>query len=225
MIHVHPAPEPLDFEAKVRAPGLSAMQEQIGNPPTYPRTGPRMEKIADRIEDIPAAALKPYWRACLGQLRSAYGGICSYLCFYVEEVTGSATVDHFVAKSVDRRLAYEWSNYRFACALMNSYKNAATSCLDPFEVEDDWFELELVGYQLRPAEHLAQEIVTRVRETIRILDLNHPDICDKRASHAMDYETGEISLRHLEKRSPLVARELRRQGKLLPHDELPTQPV
>jgi hypothetical protein len=41
MIPVEPAPEPPDFDKKVRQPGLSAIAEMVGEPPTIQRRGPR----------------------------------------------------------------------------------------------------------------------------------------------------------------------------------------
>ena len=50
-----------------------------------------------------------------------------------------------VAKSMRWDQVYEWANYRLACSLMNARKDAIASVLDPFEIEDGWFALELVG--------------------------------------------------------------------------------
>jgi hypothetical protein len=40
MIPVEPAPEPADFDSKVRQPGLSAIAELVGEPLTIKRRGP-----------------------------------------------------------------------------------------------------------------------------------------------------------------------------------------
>lgn len=65
MIHVTPAPEPSDFDAVVRQPGLRAIAEMVGETP--PRSaGRRHKKIAERREDIPSAKLPDYW-AIIGQ--------------------------------------------------------------------------------------------------------------------------------------------------------------
>lgn len=103
MIPVDPQPVPDDFDEKVRQPGLRFLQE---NP------------------DASASNLKPTWRACLDDLHEAYDGICAYLCIYIARVL-LPTTDHFVCKSAPehgRHLAYEWTNYRLACSLMNSRK-------------------------------------------------------------------------------------------------------
>jgi hypothetical protein len=47
MIPVKPAPEPADFDRKVRKPGLSAIAELVGEQPILKRPGPRRRKIAE----------------------------------------------------------------------------------------------------------------------------------------------------------------------------------
>lgn len=42
MIPVEPKPEPLEFDACVRKPGLSAIAELVGEPPTLKRPGPKL---------------------------------------------------------------------------------------------------------------------------------------------------------------------------------------
>ncbi len=39
MIHVEPAPEPPEFDAMVREPGLRAVAEMVGKKPSTPRAG------------------------------------------------------------------------------------------------------------------------------------------------------------------------------------------
>ncbi len=80
MIQVIPAPEPDDFEKKVRQPGLSAIGELVGEEPLLPRSGPKRDKIADRREDIPASCFPEFWREALGDLFEAYHRVCAYIC-------------------------------------------------------------------------------------------------------------------------------------------------
>lgn len=99
-----------------------------------------------------------------------YSGICAYSCFDIDPVTGAASVDHFVPKSLDWRLVYEWSNYRLASARMNSRKRDFTDVVDPFGPIADWFHIEPVGYQLFPNPALQPEQVHQVLATIKRLD-------------------------------------------------------
>ena len=62
MMHVDEQPEPtppaFDFDGQVRQPGLSALAELIGKPPTIVRPGPRIKKRADRLEDLDPSVLR-----------------------------------------------------------------------------------------------------------------------------------------------------------------------
>jgi hypothetical protein len=171
-------------------------------------------KVADRRDAIPSEVFPPFWRLVLPDLLTAYRRICGYTCLYIERVTGGASVDHMVPKARAWNRVYEWENYRLACALMNSRKNEAENVLDPFEVRNDWFALELVSYQIVPGPGAMGEIRVQVETTLRLLGLND-EICRKaRQEYADCYLGGEIRLDYLERRAPLIARELRRQRKL-----------
>ena len=149
MIPVKPAEEPPGFDAEVRQPGLRAIAERVGEMP--PRTASRRYKqVAESREQIPSGAFPPYWREALGDLLARYNRICSYLCLYISRRAGTPSVDHMIAKSVRWDQVYEWRNYRLASSLMNARKGAVASVLDPFDIEDGWFALELVEFQVVP---------------------------------------------------------------------------
>jgi hypothetical protein len=228
MIHVDPADEPPGFGDAVRAPGLRAIAEMVGKVPEVPRIAgrpyaQRSRKVRQsdgttrtlpiiREEDLPAAEFPPYWTKALDDLMEAYAQICAFSCFRIHPVTGAQSVDHMAPKSRAWHQAYEWRNYRLASSLLNARKRDFSAVLDPFEVEDGWFELELVGFQVRPAPGLGPETRAQIVATIERLGLD-----DFRASRARDAELywgGEISFAHLMEESPFVAAELRRQGRL-----------
>jgi hypothetical protein len=211
MIRVTPAPEPPTFHDRVRVPGLRAIAEMVGERPTR-RGGRRFQKVADRREGIPADRFPPYWTEALDDLMVAYNRICAYSCFRIHPVTGSRSVDHMAAKSHSHDRIYEWTNYRLACTQLNTRKRDFGDVLDPFEVVDGWFQLELLGFQVIPNPELTDPIRTPVQNSIdrlRLNDFRHLRECD-----AENYWAGEVSLRILTDESPFVARELRRQGRL-----------
>lgn len=218
MIHVDPAPEPPDFDQKVRQPGLSAIGEMVGEPPLVRRRGPRRSKIANRREDIPSKSFPPFWRNGLDDMMRCYNQVCAYMAIYIEKVTGAATVDHMIPRSVDWRHVYSWDNYRLACSLMNSRKSDAILVLDPFRVMSGWFELEFVGFQVKPGPALSSPIRGRVEKTIIRLRLNDSECRDLRQNYVEEYEAEQISLKYLTRRAPFIAMELRRQGRLLKGD-------
>ena len=139
MIPIEPAPEPPEFDCTVRLPGSRAIAELVGEA-TQRRAGRPFHQVADSRDTIPATSFPPYWREALDDLQAAYGRVCAYLCV---RISTDPTVDHYVAKSRRWDLVYEWSNYRLACAAMNSYKGEHGDVLDPFELQHGWFALEL----------------------------------------------------------------------------------
>ena len=214
MIPVVPAPEPESFDARVRQRGLRAIAELVGERPPR-RDGKPLKQVADSREDIPADKFPPYWRCAIDDLLESYHRICAYLCFFIPRGSGAPSVDHLVPKSTQWDQVYEWSNYRLACAEINARKGVHP-VLDPFEIKDDWFALELVGYQVMPGDGLPCDVDADVRRTIDRLALNREKYCDQRSEYADDYHNGDISHDYLKRHAPFVARELERQGRLRP---------
>ncbi|MEX1362238.1 MAG: hypothetical protein AB1Z98_03885 [Nannocystaceae bacterium] len=219
MIGVEPAEEPPSFEERVRVPGNRALAEKVGERPPVPRTkGRPFKKIASRREDIPPDELPSYWTRALDDLMVRYHHVCAYACFRIHPVTGARSVDHMAPKSRAWDRVYEWSNYRLACSLLNARKRDFSDVLDPFEVRDGWFELELFGFQVRPAVDLDAELSTRIDHTIERLQLNDDAFLRARERDVRNYQEGWVSLEVLCEESPFVARELRRQNRLRPAD-------
>ena len=215
MIRVAQASKPTDFDAKVRTPGLRALAEMVGEMVGEKQArggGRRHQKIATSREDIPPEKFPPYWTEAIEDLMQAYHRICAYSCFAIHPVTGSASVDHFAPKSRSWDRVYEWENYRLACSRLNARKTNFTDLLDPFEVQDGWFQLELVGFQVIPNPSLDPLVREQVIHTIDTLDLN--DFCQEREIDSEEYWAKHVSLKILTQESPFVAKELRRQGRL-----------
>ena len=206
MIPVVPASEPHTFEEAVRQPGLRAL-----------------EKLAERHyggvkEAIPSNKFPAYWRHSLKDLLKGYHRICSCLCLYIPPGTGARSVGHMIAKSQRWEFVYEWCNYRLACSLMNARKGAVGFVLDPFDVEDGWFVLELVDFQVLPGDDLSDAVTHKVQATIRHLRLNDDECRSAREEYAEDYRYGKITFDYLSRHAPFVANELHRQGRLRASD-------
>lgn len=147
-----------------------------------------------------------------------YHRICFYSSLYIHPVTGARSVYHMVAKSRRWDEVYEWANYRLTCSLMNARKDAIASVLDPFEIEDGWFALELAGFQVVSGAGLAGDDLAAVEDTIQSLQLNDLMCCKARAEYAEKYWDKQIRLAYLTSHAPFVERELRRRGRLLGGD-------
>lgn len=199
MIHVKAQPEPPLFDPRVRQKGIAwLMKKEIAlNQPLPPKT-----------------KIEPYWRDCLDDLHASYSGCCAYLSVFFERVTGGSSVDHFIAKSRRADLAYEWSNYRLACSRMNSRKREYDDVLDPFNVRNGWFHLELVSGRIYSNPDLQTAQQTAIQTTINRLSLDDAGNREIRARHYQEYREGFFTADFLKKRSPFVWSEADRQGVL-----------
>jgi hypothetical protein len=221
VIPVRQADEPTSFEAKVRRPGLDAIAELVGEPSSRPRPGPKRKAIAMSRDQIPAGKFPELWREALPDLREAYGNLCAYLALYIHHATGSATVDHFVPKTQDWRLVYEWSNYRLCSSLINASKRDRAIALDPCSIDARLFALELTDYQVVPGPAARGPMTAVVTTTITDLGLNQRECRKAREAYVEDYRRGPpdgIELTRLERHAPFIAHELRRQGLLVRGD-------
>lgn len=219
MIPVVLAQEPADFDKKVRQPGLSAIYEMVGRTPRVKRPGPRRKKVANEESKIPADRFPPIWREALDDMMRAYEQRCAYLAMFIER-TGNPTVDHVIPKSQVWNLVYEWSNYRLCTGIVNSKKGDLRGLVDPIDAKDGWFELDLTSYRVVRGASAPTRQHRKIDATLPLLNLR--DCCLQRKQYVEDYQLGPgnkgIDLTYLERRAPFIARELRRQGKLLRGD-------
>lgn len=198
MIPVAAKPEPSDFDARVRQPGLAWLAAN---------GIPLNKKLP------PKTLLGAYWRRCLDDLHTSYGGICSYLCVFVERCTGGVSVDHLVPKSRRAGLAYEWSNYRLACMAMNAAKRDYEDVLDPFSLAPETFHLELVTGRIFPNPALTGAAASAAKDCVDRLGLDEPEPRRMRVRHFQDY-LAHRSTDFLRRYSPFVWYEANRQGLL-----------
>lgn len=211
MIRVRQAARPDTFDDLVANPGQMVLRELASDPRAPKRLGPKRKKLA------------PLWTRMLPEMRKLYRRVCAYTALYIHRGTGRDTVDHYLDKDTHPDRAYDWDNYRYACIDVNRLKGT-TSVLDPFEVCDDWFGLNLVSFEVELRVPSGPD-TTKWAKTLKIL--NDPSFCDARKwyheryfgrklddfdpADPMPYET-------LLRESPFVARELRRQNRLNPGD-------
>lgn len=200
MIPVQEQPEPKTFDTGVRKKGVAHLLKK----------GYALDKALPE-----GATIEPYWRgACLSDLHKAYGGVCAYLCVFVERCTGGASADHFVAKSALAGLSYEWRNFRLASSTMNSRKRDFADVLDPFTLAADWFRLELSTGHICPNPQLEAGSMRMVEVTIERLGLDDGICRDMRARWYQEYLEKQLTSDYLRNKSPFVWSEAQRQGLL-----------
>jgi hypothetical protein len=153
---------------------------------------------------------KDYWSPFKPQLSDAFHGLCAYSAMY--EPVG--TVDHFVSCDEDRTRAYDWGNYRFASGWINSSKQALISSkiLDPFEVQDSWFEILLPSLQLEITNEVPRSKLKQAKFVLTRLHLRDDErVLRQRREWYRMYQDGELTLEGLRKKAPLIARAVERQ--------------
>jgi hypothetical protein len=190
VIRVVPKHEFPAFGARVRNPG-TAFLTTCPNP-----TSEQFRK-------------KNFWSRAASELHAAYAGVCAYTAMFLPE---QGTVDHFLPKTLNPELAYEWSNFRLAGGRVNSCKGNSVGIVDPFDVQDDWFYIDIPACLLRPNPVLAQPLRSRIAQTIQSLRLNDDDnYVQERCNILIEYARGDVSLGFLERRYPFLAKEVKRQ--------------
>lgn len=151
-----------------------------------------------------------YWSPFREELREGFARRCGYLAMFMPD----GTVDHFISwkncTATNPGLAYEWSNFRFIVPTLNSRKGTLDDkVLDPFEVEDDWFEVDIPSLVLRMTDAIPPALRDKARFT---LDREGLDLQQGRAFIRLRREwyelhrTGELTLLGLQRCAPLVAR-------------------
>jgi len=200
MIPVEPQPEPGDFDQKIRQPGRKWLKSLEVKP-------------GDSLPKGTSFGSRDYWRKSQIDLWEKYGGICAYLCIYFELSTGASSTDHFIPKSQDAWLAYEWSNFRLSCLSANRDKSTK-SILDPFLLRKGMFLLDLLTGEIYPNPALTSSEKTQVENTIAVLKLNKSEYKSMRQRHYHDYMKYQLPGEYFESHSPFVYEEAKRQGLL-----------
>jgi hypothetical protein len=150
--------EPDEFDQKVRQPGNLWL-----------------EKNPDLTKKLP-----DYWSRFKPHLADGFHNLCGYSVMY--EPVG--TVDHYLSRKNYRYLAYQWSNYRFVSGWINSSKQEIDDAvLDPFEVEDNWFEIQLPSLELALTDAVPTHIREKAEFTLRRLHLRDDEGSKKSLSN------------------------------------------
>jgi len=187
MMRFESIPEPSEFDEKCRKEGNAWLAKN-----------PDKKRPRD------------YWSPFKVDLANGFRNFCGYSVMY-EPI---ATVDHFLSCANYRYLAYEWSNYRYVAGWINSSKkNLDDQILDPFEVEDNWFEILLPSLQLVLTDQVPLSHRTKAEFTLKRLGLDRDErVMRQREEWFNMYQNGEISFEGLAKKAPLIARAIARQN-------------
>ena len=186
MIRFEPTSCPDGFEENCRQRGLAWLAEN-----------PNAERPCD------------FWSDFKFKLADAFGQLCAYSCMF--EPVG--TVDHFLSWKKHPQRAYDWENYRFSSGWINSSKQTVDDAiLDPFQVGDDWFEIQLPSLQLALTDAVPEEHRARAEYTLVRLHLRDDErvIRQRQVWYGL-YQEGTLMLDGLRKLAPLIARAVEKQ--------------
>ena len=136
MIRVARQPEYGEFDRQVRQPGLAFLRR------TAHPTSADFKK-------------KNFWKRAIRHFHAAYSGVCAYTTM---RLVDGGTIDHFLPKVAYPHLAYEWNNYRLARQKINGRKGDTVDVIDPFDVQEGWFVLDVPSCLIRSGSGLAAEL-------------------------------------------------------------------
>lgn len=167
----------------------------------------------------PTGRPKDYWNEYDNKykfkLADAFADLCAYSA---QKLNQPGTVDHFVSIKEDRSRAYDWKNYRYAAGWLNSSKQSgkkellSTQILDPFEVQDGWFEMHLPSLQVCVTDAYPPELREKANFTLDRLHLRDDErLVRFRRSWLKKYQAGRADLDLVEEHIPLLGRALRNQ--------------
>jgi hypothetical protein len=187
MIHVARHPPPEHFERDVRAPGLRWLE----NPHNRNKNRP-----------------SNFWKHCRDDLERQFESRCGYAATWIP----SGHTDHFVSWNRCKRCnehhrAYEWENLRWIAPELNSLKSDH-DLLDPFEVEDGWFEIHLPSLRLRMTDAIPAEHREMAATTLRVLKLESGSLVRKWRQEELRLFASGTSLSEIMRRTPLLGRAL-----------------
>jgi len=149
---------------------------------------------------------KDYWTEFEPDLREAFDGLCAYCAMRIMK----GQVDHFRPVAVLKEegnveSAHEWSNFRYGEGQLNG-KKWKHIVLDPFDVQDGWFEVHLPDLQLVATNAIPEEVRELATFTIKKLGLRDGEVVVRyrRAWFEM-YRQGKLTLEGLSEVAPLIA--------------------
>ena len=196
LIRIIQYPAPPDYENRVKRPGINFLTR---NP------HPTASQFSRHN----------YWKEVHGDLYLLYRGICAYCASWSPRSPrpkdSQTSVDHFIPKSLQPVMAYEWSNFRLCRSRLNSNKGNSLEVMDPFYIQNGWFSIDFSSFLLKSSSLIPDYIKSQVITTINTLGLNHNDYVNERVEVIRGYCRGQLTLPQLNAKWPFIAAEMVRQ--------------
>jgi len=200
MIKAEMSPPPLNYESEVNRPGKAFLR----NNPNPTKRDWKSHRYWSKIHDY---------------LYSEHNGICLYCASWTPRkkqpnTLDNTSIDHFIPKTSDAQLAYEWSNFRLCRSRLNNYKSDFQDVLDPCSVSNDWFHLDFTSFLIKPSPHVADiSLKQNIVDTISRLHLNTDnDYVTERIQVIKEYSSDNLNLNILQEKFPFIASQMRVQN-------------
>lgn len=167
-----------------------------------------------------------YWNkdAIKKRLRENFRSLCGYTLMH--EMRGS--VDHYISCKTDRKKAYDWDNYRFCAGTVNSSKkNADDTVFDPWEIEFEWFEIQLPSMIMQVSSAAPPHIKDKLEFTLGRLPISDTDeVIDYRGAFYDEYRRDRTPavLSIIDRMAPVLAASIRAWEAAHPGEDLPGRP-
>lgn len=195
----NPIPEPLGFDADCRQEGNRWLAAK------------RLAGETPKTSKFPN-----HWAKYELDLAQAFRQRCGWWAMWIAE----GQIDHFLSKKNRPDLAYDWSNYRYIAGSVNGSKgNHDDKVLDPFEIQDGWFEVILPSMQLIATDRVPISLRAKAEFTLKQLHLRDGTKVVRCRKHWYDSFKNGTPMSELEKVAPLVAqavKKLQDSGESLP---------
>lgn len=153
-----------------------------------------------------------YWSEIHDDLYQDYKGICAYCASWTPRTPSKrldhTSVDHFLPKSLNPYLAYEWDNFRLCRSRLNANKADQLTVIDPLYVTNGWFALDFATFLIIANDSIPTYIQFHVDESISTLGLNVDDYVNERISIVKQYCLDTMSLTDLRSLYPFIAAEM-----------------
>ena len=158
-------------------------------PPAPAKLSQEKIKWTERWKEIHAKRRTGDWATKTARqiLQSALYPLTHGKCAFCESKLGKTShpeIDHYVPKSIDPDLAFEWTNLLPACRLCNEAKgcqNHNNALLKPdAEDPEPYFWINRDSGELEADPKLSEAEKKRAEETIRLCDLQRGSLCESR---------------------------------------------
>ena len=159
---------------------------------------------------------KSFWTRIHDYMYLSFNGVCNYCSSWTprnENTTPShihqTSIDHYVPKSANPPLAYEWTNFRLSRLRLNNRKDIHRDVVDPCRIGVDWFYLDFTSFLIRPYSTLNAHDASAVTATIERLELNSDlDYVNERIAIIGLYSLDRITLPEAAAKYPFIAKEI-----------------